>query len=83
MLTSGSEARDLPDSVALPSRPSAASLRDMMFTPTAPSSTPAVPLGRSKSQLTLLLEREKEKLGGDLPSPRRRKTSSGNGNPEK
>jgi hypothetical protein len=73
MLASTAEAHDVPDS-ALPSRPSAASLRDLMFTPTAPSPAPAVPLGRSKSQLTLLLAREREKLGGDLPSPRRRDT---------
>lgn len=41
--------------------PGAASL-----VPTRPSPTPVVPLGRSMSQLTLLLEREKEKdrLGG-------------------
>ncbi|KAI1875948.1 uncharacterized protein JN550_001444 [Neoarthrinium moseri] len=31
------------------------------LTPTAPSKSPAVPLGRSKSQLTLLLERQGEK----------------------
>ncbi|KAI0125244.1 hypothetical protein BJ170DRAFT_496497 [Xylariales sp. AK1849] len=31
------------------------------LTPTAPSNTPTVPLGRSKSQLTLLLERQSEK----------------------
>ncbi|KAH8662026.1 hypothetical protein BX600DRAFT_308396 [Xylariales sp. PMI_506] len=31
------------------------------LTPTAPSNTPSVPLGRSKSQLTLLLERQNEK----------------------
>lgn len=34
---------------------------DPRFTPTPPSATPAVPLGRSKSQLTLLLERQGEK----------------------
>ena len=31
------------------------------FTPTPPSSSPSVPLARSKSQLTLLLERQNEK----------------------
>ncbi|ETS78533.1 hypothetical protein PFICI_10595 [Pestalotiopsis fici W106-1] len=31
------------------------------LTPTAPSNTPSVPLGRSKSQLTLLLERQGDK----------------------
>lgn len=35
------------------------SATSLQFTPTQPSPTPAVPLGRSKSQLTLLLEREK------------------------
>ncbi|RYP72799.1 hypothetical protein DL771_003983 [Monosporascus sp. 5C6A] len=34
---------------------------DPRFTPTPPSAGPAVPLGRSKSQLTLLLERQGEK----------------------
>ncbi|RYP24183.1 hypothetical protein DL765_000678 [Monosporascus sp. GIB2] len=34
---------------------------DPRFTPTPPSAVPAVPLGRSKSQLTLLLERQAEK----------------------
>ncbi|RYP80560.1 hypothetical protein DL770_006162 [Monosporascus sp. CRB-9-2] len=34
---------------------------DPRFTPTPPSAVPAVPLGRSKSQLTLLLERQGEK----------------------
>ncbi|RYP59152.1 hypothetical protein DL769_008659 [Monosporascus sp. CRB-8-3] len=34
---------------------------DPCFTPTPPSAVPAVPLGRSKSQLTLLLERQGEK----------------------
>lgn len=34
---------------------------DPRFTPTPPSSVPTVPLGRSKSQLTLLLERQGEK----------------------
>lgn len=33
------------------------------FTPTMPSATPEVPLARTRSQLTLLLEREKERLG--------------------
>ncbi|KAI1417374.1 hypothetical protein F5Y13DRAFT_84240 [Hypoxylon sp. FL1857] len=43
------------------SRKSGSSVLDSRFTPTQPSPTPAVPLGRSKSQLTLLLERQNEK----------------------
>ncbi|OTA93196.1 hypothetical protein M434DRAFT_31243 [Hypoxylon sp. CO27-5] len=43
------------------SRKSGNSVLDSRFTPTQPSPTPAVPLGRSKSQLTLLLERQNEK----------------------
>lgn len=35
-----------------------------LFTPTQPSASASVPLARTKSQLTLLLEREKERLGG-------------------
>ena len=51
----------------LVSRPSTASLLEARFTPTQPSPTPAVPLGRSKSQLTLLLEREKARVGDIRP----------------
>jgi hypothetical protein len=54
-----SEPRDIPDSVTLPSRGSSASL----FSPTQPSTSPGIHLGRSKSQLTLLLEREKDRVG--------------------
>ncbi|KAI1379112.1 hypothetical protein F4677DRAFT_358407 [Hypoxylon crocopeplum] len=43
------------------SRRSVSSVLDSRFTPTQPSTTPTVPLGRSKSQLTLLLERQGEK----------------------
>lgn len=39
-------------------RASGSSVLESHFTPTAPSDTPPVPLGRSKSQLTLLLERQ-------------------------
>ncbi|KAK1446296.1 uncharacterized protein CLUP02_08574 [Colletotrichum lupini] len=39
------------------------------FAPTMPSSTPDVPLARTRSQLTLLLEREKERTG-DRPRHR-------------
>jgi hypothetical protein len=52
-----------PEATALPSRPSAASLLDSRFTPTQPSKSAVVPLGRSKSQLTLLLERENARIG--------------------
>ncbi|KAI0172880.1 hypothetical protein GGR52DRAFT_591383 [Hypoxylon sp. FL1284] len=38
-------------------------LESARFTPTQPSTTPSVPLGRSKSQLTLLLERKSQKKG--------------------
>ncbi|PKS09422.1 hypothetical protein jhhlp_004037 [Lomentospora prolificans] len=43
--------------------PSTTSLLDTRFMPTPPSAAPEVPLGRTKSQLTLLLEREKDRLG--------------------
>ena len=41
------------------------SLLESRFTPTQPSTAPAVPLGRTKSQLTLLLERENEARAGN------------------
>jgi len=50
------EARDMPDNVSLASRQSSTSL----FTPTQPSPT-TVPLGRSKSQLAVLLELDKDR----------------------
>ncbi|OTA99257.1 hypothetical protein M426DRAFT_27669 [Hypoxylon sp. CI-4A] len=43
------------------SRRSGSSVLDSRFTPTQPSATPNVPLGRTKSQLTLLLERQSDK----------------------
>lgn len=55
----GGIARDLPDSVTIASRPSTSSL----YTPTQPSPTPAPFLGRSKSQLTLLLEKMDQSQG--------------------
>lgn len=51
------EARDIPDNISIPSRQSSASL----FTPTQPSPTPAAPLARSKSQLAVLLELDKDR----------------------
>lgn len=43
------------------SRRSGSSVLETRFAPTQPSTAPTVPLGRSKSQLTLLLERQGEK----------------------
>lgn len=48
---------------SLPRQQSSASLLESKFAPTQPSAAPAVPLGRTKSQLTLLLEKERERLG--------------------
>lgn len=39
------------------------SVLDSKFAPTQPSSSPAPPMARSKSQLTLLLERDKARIG--------------------
>ncbi|ROV95442.1 hypothetical protein VMCG_08504 [Cytospora schulzeri] len=41
----------------------ASSVLDSRLTPTQPSPAPAPPLGRSKSQLTLLLQRERTRIG--------------------
>lgn len=49
------------DSGSTGSRRSGNSILDTRLTPTQPSPTPSVPLGRSKSQLTLLLERQGDK----------------------
>ncbi|CCC09270.1 hypothetical protein SMACR_05028 [Sordaria macrospora] len=51
------EARDIPDFVSRRSRPSPSLLQEP-FSPTPPSSTPTIPFGRSKSQLTLLLAKD-------------------------
>lgn len=51
------------DDYALPSRPSASSLLESRFTPTQPSTSASVPLGRTRSQLTLLLERDQSRTG--------------------
>ncbi|KAI6089118.1 hypothetical protein F4821DRAFT_66094 [Hypoxylon rubiginosum] len=51
------------DDIETGSRRSGSSILDSRFTPTQPNPTPAVPLGRSKSQLTLLLERQGDKKG--------------------
>lgn len=47
----------------LPSRPSATALLDLQFTPTPPNPAPPIPFGRTMSQLTLLLERDKARDG--------------------
>ncbi|SPN99834.1 uncharacterized protein DNG_02686 [Cephalotrichum gorgonifer] len=47
----------------LPRKSLSSSLLDSKFVPTQPSLAPPVPLGRTRSQLTLLLEREKERRG--------------------
>ncbi|KAK3310784.1 uncharacterized protein B0T15DRAFT_49845 [Chaetomium strumarium] len=54
------EARDIPDRV-LPfgSRQPSSSVLHPRFTPTPPNPTPPIPFGRSRSELTLLLERAK------------------------
>ncbi|KAK3489336.1 uncharacterized protein B0T23DRAFT_199212 [Neurospora hispaniola] len=51
------EARDIPDFVSRRSRPSPSLLHEA-FSPTPPSTTPTIPFGRSKSQLTLLLAKD-------------------------
>lgn len=51
------EARDIPDFVSRRSRPSPSLLQEA-FSPTPPSTTPTIPFGRSKSQLTLLLAKD-------------------------
>ncbi|KJZ75959.1 hypothetical protein HIM_04783 [Hirsutella minnesotensis 3608] len=43
--------------------PMAASVLESRLTPTQPGSSTSVPMGRTRSQLTLLLEREKARLG--------------------
>ncbi|KAF5548092.1 hypothetical protein FMEXI_4881 [Fusarium mexicanum] len=47
----------------IPRVPPQPSILDARFTPTPPTTTASVPLGRTKSQLTLLLEREKARSG--------------------
>lgn len=47
----------------LPSRSSASSLLEPRLTPTQPGPSASVPMGRTRSQLTLLLERDKTRIG--------------------
>ncbi|KAK4086934.1 hypothetical protein Purlil1_8668 [Purpureocillium lilacinum] len=54
---------------ALPSRLSSSSLLDSRLTPTRPGPSASVPMARTRSQLTLLLEREKARIG-DKPRSR-------------
>ncbi|KAF9770853.1 hypothetical protein IL306_011529 [Fusarium sp. DS 682] len=48
-----------PEHHTIPVVPPQPSILDARFTPTPPTTSASVPLGRTKSQLTLLLEREK------------------------
>ncbi|GAB1311819.1 hypothetical protein MFIFM68171_02029 [Madurella fahalii] len=57
------EARDIPDRVKFASQPSSSVLLDLQFKPTPPNPSPPIPFGRSRSELTLLLEREKARKG--------------------
>ncbi|KAK0669569.1 hypothetical protein QBC41DRAFT_302403 [Cercophora samala] len=58
------EARDIPDNVMALSRSYTSNqVLQPCFTPTPPNPAPPIPFGRSKSQLHLLLEREKVKKG--------------------
>ncbi|OAQ68455.1 hypothetical protein VFPPC_04691 [Pochonia chlamydosporia 170] len=50
------------EDASLPSRPSASSLLESRMAPTQPSHAASVPMGRTRSQLTLLLEREKSRI---------------------
>lgn len=58
------------DDYVLPSRPSASELLESRFMPTQPSTSASVPLGRTRSQLTLLLERENARMGNKPRSNR-------------
>lgn len=53
------EPRDIPDRVKFAAQPSSSVLLDLQFRPTPPNPSPPIPFGRSRSELTLLLEREK------------------------
>lgn len=58
------------------------SVLDSQLSPTQPSPTPAPPMGRSKSQLTLLLERDKVRVG-DRHKGGGSSSSSGGGGAQK
>ncbi|KAL2256450.1 hypothetical protein VTK26DRAFT_1640 [Humicola hyalothermophila] len=58
------EARDIPDSVAFASQPSPSSpLADLPFKPTPPGPAAPIAFGRSRSELALLLQRERSRAG--------------------
>ena len=52
----------------LPSNSSASSLLEPRLTPTQPGPSASVPMGRTRSQLTLLLERDKTRVGDQARS---------------
>ncbi|KAK7422318.1 hypothetical protein QQZ08_009540 [Neonectria magnoliae] len=54
---------DLPNHHSITTQPQISSLLESRLTPTQPTTSASVPLGRTKSQLTLLLEREKTRNG--------------------
>ncbi|RMJ07269.1 hypothetical protein BHE90_008531 [Fusarium euwallaceae] len=56
-----------PQHHTIPVVPPKPSVLDARFTPTQPTTSASLPLGRTKSQLTLLLEREKARSGGSKP----------------
>jgi hypothetical protein len=59
------EARDIPDRVSsIGPRQYSSSVLQPKFTPTPPNPAPPIPFGRSRSELTLLLEREKSRRNG-------------------
>ncbi|EAQ89794.1 hypothetical protein CHGG_06413 [Chaetomium globosum CBS 148.51] len=58
------EARDIPDRVLFGSQPSS-SLLDQQLKPTPPNPAPPIPFGRSKSELTLLLARDRKPKKGE------------------
>lgn len=58
------EARDIPDQVMFGSQPSY-SILDQQLKPTPPNPAPPIPFGRSKSELTLLLARDRKPKKGE------------------
>lgn len=56
-----------PQHHTIPVVPPKPSVLDARFTPTQPTTSASLPLGRTKSQLTLLLEREKARSVGNKP----------------
>jgi hypothetical protein len=58
------ERMDIPDSSKADTQQSSSVLLDLQFKPTPPNPAPPIPFGRTRSELTLLLEREKARKGG-------------------